>query len=188
MITPKVKLYLTTAVIAMGVLPRIAYHSATGYIYAYERVSDSISASTSKALGFAGLQFTTSEKEIPAILSQAALKRNLNPKLLECLVYQESRGNPDAFSPKSAIGLTQIMPSNAKRCGLKSVSELWDTEKNINCGAQILGEELHTYKGNLRKALEAYNGGSRLVGKSSETAAYAQSIIEKFAQSLTSNQ
>lgn len=46
-----------------------------------------------------------------------------------------------AVSPAGAIGVMQIMPFNAVPFGLSSDSELFDPEKNIDVGAQILAKD-----------------------------------------------
>src|SRR5207237_8189337 len=52
--------------------------------------------------------------QFAAALTQAAAAANLSPTLLSALVWQESRWNPSAISPKGAIGLAQLMPATAR--------------------------------------------------------------------------
>lgn len=184
MLNPKLKIYATGTLIALSIVPKLGYHASKGYIQGYERTSSYIEDCGTKILQTIGLQHIPDNENRAQLIADAGSQYHLNPKLITAVMAQESAGREDSFSPKQAIGLMQIMPSNAKRCGLPSASRLWDEKTNIFCGARILSEELLTYKGNLRKALESYNGGSRLVGKSSETAAYSQSVINKFAQNL----
>src|SRR4051794_36062641 len=42
-------------------------------------------------------------------LTHAAAAANISPTLLSALVWQESRWNPQAVSPKGAMGLAQLM-------------------------------------------------------------------------------
>lgn len=119
------------------------------------------------------------------LAERAALRRKLNPSLLRAIKHVESRGKALAESPKGAIGLMQIMPANAKRCGLKHYSQLFDPETNIDCGAQIISEELNTYGGDAIKALIAYNGGPRAVKAGyPESVKYAQNVLATMSRDI----
>ena len=184
MLTPKLKLYLLLGLTSASILPNLGFYAANKYIEGYSYLSGYIAKTKAESLQYIGLESIKLEKPISSLISEHSKTYNLNPALLSALITQESAGNENAYSPKSAIGLTQIMPFNAKRCGLSSPSKLWDTSNNIKCGAQILSEELKNYKGNIRSALEAYNGGSRAVGHFPDSKAYANRVIEVFAQNL----
>lgn len=188
MLTPKIKLYATTSVIALAILPRLIFFTANCYISGYQSASTYIDVTTTKILGSIGLERTQEEQNRAQFIAEASNKYKLHQGLLMALMREESAHNPDAFSPKEAIGLMQIMPANAKRCGLSAISKLWDEKTNINCGSLILSQELATYKGNLRSALESFNGGPKAVNHFPESQRYAQRIIENFAQSLTKYQ
>ena len=51
-------------------------------------------------------------------LEQVARAYELSPRLLEALIWQESRGNPAAVSRAGAVGLTQLMPATARQLGV----------------------------------------------------------------------
>ena len=63
----------------------------------------------------------------------------------------ESGFNPDAISPKGAIGLMQVMPATAERFGLladkgKSLeNKLRDPETNIRLAARYLADLLKIF-------------------------------------------
>jgi soluble lytic murein transglycosylase-like protein len=76
-----------------------------------------------------------------------------------------------ALSKKGARGLTQVMPFNAKRCGLRP-DQLWDTSFNLACGAIILKQEIKRV-GSIEKALRVYNCGKVTCGKG-----YAKKVLE----------
>jgi soluble lytic murein transglycosylase-like protein len=112
-----------------------------------------------------------SRSVIEAEVSRVARKHRLSESLLEALVQVESSFRPTALSKKGARGLTQVMPFNAKRCGLKP-NQLWDPSLNLACGAIILKQEIARV-GSIEKALRVYNCGKVTCGKG-----YAQKVLQ----------
>lgn len=72
-------------------------------------------------------------------LAAAARTYNLDCNLLKAFMITESSGNPNAISPKGAIGLMQIMPNTGQALGY-SVGQLKDPATNIMAGAQYLSQ------------------------------------------------
>jgi soluble lytic murein transglycosylase-like protein len=107
----------------------------------------------------------------------AASRHGIDHRIFKALIKAESSWNPKARSKAGAISLGQIMPANAKRCGLKSAKELWDPVKNLHCGAQILKEEIRTYKGDLNRALQSYNGGPLCIDRCQESINHARIVL-----------
>ncbi|TXH14238.1 MAG: hypothetical protein E6R03_09790 [Hyphomicrobiaceae bacterium] len=95
---------------------------------------------------------------IDGLIDEAADREGIPRKLFHALTHIESRKNPNAVSHKGAIGLSQVMPFNAKFCGLKKADELKDPIKNLRCGAKILRENLDSAK-STADALSIYNCG-----------------------------
>ncbi|MFL6764540.1 MAG: lytic transglycosylase domain-containing protein, partial [Sphingomicrobium sp.] len=93
--------------------------------------------------------------QFAAALTQAASAANVSPTLLASLVWQESRWNPQAVSPKGAIGLAQLMPATARGLGVNPS----DPTQNLVGGARYLRQLLDSFDGNVEKALAAYNAG-----------------------------
>lgn len=179
------RLIVPAALGAVAFLPRIGYHTALLYTRSYEASADYLDSVRVDALQKLNLQPIPTEESLEAEVTKAALKYRLPPPLLGALVHVESRHNSDAYSPKGAIGLAQVMPFNAKRCGLDRVSKLWDEKTNLDCGAKILSQELVTYRGDLNRALMAYNGGPKAVtNKYPESVAYSRNIRDLLAQSI----
>ena len=104
-------------------------------------------------------------------VSRVARKHRLSESLLGALVQVESSFRLTALSKKGARGLTQIMPFNAKRCGLDA-DQLWDASLNLACGAIILKQEIARV-GSIEKALRVYNCGKTSCGKG-----YAKKVLE----------
>lgn len=138
-----------------------------------------------KALGYERPATPLEAHTLDDLAEKEALIAGINPALIRALIHVESRGKKFAESPVGAIGLTQIMPFNAKRCGLEHYSQLWEPHTNIKCGVQILSEELKTYKGNVTNALIAYNGGASAVNKQLPVCVgYAKDVLNKMAQDI----
>lgn len=113
---------------------------------------------------------------IEAEVDRAAKAYKLPPKLLHALVKVESGYKAKAVSKVGARGLSQVMPFNAKRCGLPDAGELFDPVSNLRCGALILRQEIDRF-GNLRDALSVYNCGKVKCAPGQQ---YAQTVINLF--------
>lgn len=121
---------------------------------------------------------------VEQIAEREALRAQLNPAIIRAVMHVESRGKQYAESPVGAIGLLQIMPANAKRCGLAHWSKLYEPEANVRCGVRILSEEMKTYN-DVFKALVAYNGGPRAVKTAlPESVRYAQNVLNRAATDI----
>lgn len=122
---------------------------------------------------FFGLYAEPSRTIIESEVDRAADAYGVSRRVLRALVKVESNYRPDAVSPVGARGVAQIMPFNARRCGLAHDKKLWDAVHNVRCGAQILAEELDQH-GDLKKALTVYNCGRV---KCAEGEKYASKVI-----------
>jgi len=94
--------------------------------------------------------------QLNPLILEAAARFRLRPALLRALVEAESGGNPEAVSPRGAIGLTQLMPSTAEALG---VVDPYDPQENLLGGAQYLRQQLDRFDGDESLALAAYNAG-----------------------------
>ena len=117
------------------------------------------------------LPVSPSRAVIEAEVSRVARKHRLSESLLGALVQVESSFRHKAQSKKGARGLTQVMPFNAKRCGLDA-DQLWDASLNLACGAMILRQEIARV-GSIEKALRVYNCGRTDCGKG-----YANKVLQ----------
>ena len=113
--------------------------------------------------------------------------------LILSLIKKESNYNPKAVSRTGARGLTQLMPSTALgECHLQKY-ELFDIEKNIDCGSGYLAKQVSCFQ-RYDLALVAYNAGHGAVRRAiqktgstninivtaqlkSETAPYVEKVL-----------
>ena len=107
----------------------------------------------------------------------AARKHGIPEAIFLNLVQQESGWNPNAVSPKGAIGLAQLMPQTAK--SLRVDPE--NPKENLDGGARYLARQYRKF-GTWKLALAAYNAGPKAVKKHKgippykETKNYVQKI------------
>jgi soluble lytic murein transglycosylase-like protein len=99
-------------------------------------------------------------------ITKFARQNNLDPDLVAALIWQESGGNPEAFSQSGAVGLMQIMPRDGIAASFQcingpcfssrpSITELKDPQFNLKYGTGML-KSLVAKHGNLREALRSY--------------------------------
>jgi len=110
----------------------------------------------------------------PDILCKYSKQYGVDPHLEAAKIMAESTWNPNARSGAGAVGMTQFIPSTAKRvyttmngpaAGAKFTANqlLGNPDLAIQMGTFHLKELLDRYNGNVTKALIAYNGGGGAV-------------------------
>ncbi len=116
----------------------------------------------------------------------ASRESSLDPALLHAVIAVESRHNPDAISPRGAMGLMQLMPTTARRF---HVSNPRDPSQNVRAGAAYLRELQQMFKGDLNLALAAYNAGPSAVLRYGsrippfiETRRYVPKVLQLYRQ------
>ncbi|NMC14044.1 MAG: lytic transglycosylase domain-containing protein [Chloroflexi bacterium] len=111
-------------------------------------------------------QFPKSVSKWCATITKYAKQYHLPPDLIAAMVWQESGGNPKAYSSSGAVGLMQIMPSDGIAASFMcsggacfanrpSMAQLMDPEFNIKYGARMLAGLVKKH-GGYREALKAY--------------------------------
>ena len=94
------------------------------------------------------------------IATQAAQTYGIPVETFLSLLGAESSWNPNALSPKGAIGLGQLMPATAKELGV----DPYDPEQNIYGSAKYLAQQFKRF-GDPALAVAAYNAGPSAVAK-----------------------
>jgi soluble lytic murein transglycosylase-like protein len=95
------------------------------------------------------------------IFENARLK-GVRADLVRAVVQVESAFNPNARSPKGAMGLMQLMPATMKQFG---VTNAYNPAENVRAGVAYLRALLDRYENNEVLALAAYNAGPGAVDK-----------------------
>ncbi|MEM7154182.1 MAG: lytic transglycosylase domain-containing protein [Myxococcota bacterium] len=101
-------------------------------------------------------------------VEQIATKYELDPDLINGVIWVESRFQTRAKSPAGARGLMQLMPATANAMARqmgRSVARVYDPEFNIEAGSLYLLKMLDRYDGDETLALAAYNAGGGNVSK-----------------------
>lgn len=88
-----------------------------------------------------------------------ATRAQVPPQLVLALIEVESRFDPYAVSRSGAVGLMQIMPFWLKLIGRDNDS-LVHAQTNLRMGCTILKYYLDKSKGDIREALQRYNGAT----------------------------
>ncbi len=108
-------------------------------------------------------------KKYEPLLKAAGKKFAVDLSLLKAVMAAESAFNPEAVSPKGAIGLMQIMPDTAARYGVQGdekqsiEQKLADPATNIRLGARHLQTLSHLFANQHDLILAAYNAGEGAV-------------------------
>jgi len=151
---------------------------------------------------FANIDSSKSYKNVQKHMRAAAKTHQVDYELLKAVIAAESGFDPEAVSPKGAVGLMQLMPPTAQQYGVvadrdgrkdrkgnplpvRSVEEkLTDPQININAGARYLAYLIKLFKGELELAVAAYNAGEGAVQRAGnkipnykETQGYVRTVM-----------
>jgi soluble lytic murein transglycosylase-like protein len=100
------------------------------------------------------------------LITEHARMNEIRPDLVRAVVQVESGYNPNARSPKGAVGLMQLMPATAHQFG---VTNALNPEQNVRAGVAYLRQLMNRYENNETLALAAYNAGPDAVDRYGES-------------------
>ncbi len=98
--------------------------------------------------------------EVDKLVVQAAVAKQVDPKLVHSIIQVESAYDPNAVSRKGAMGLMQLIPGTAKRFGVENP---FDPGQNIHGGVSYLKYLLEMFRGDVTLSVAAYNSGENSV-------------------------
>ncbi len=110
--------------------------------------------------------FPDSVRQWCSLITQYSSQHGLDPDLVAAVVWQESGGDPLAYSRSGAVGLMQVMPRDGLAAEFMCVNgpcfakrpsseQLRDPAFNVGYGTRMLAG-LFQRHGNIRDALKAY--------------------------------
>jgi soluble lytic murein transglycosylase-like protein len=151
---------------------------------------------------FANIDRSKGYQAVQKHMRAAAKTHQVDYELLKAVIAAESGFNPEAVSPKGAVGLMQLMPPTAEQYGVvadkegrkdrkgnplpvRTVEEkLTDPQTNIHAGARYLAYLIKLFKGELELAVAAYNAGEGAVQRAGnkiprykETQGYVKTVM-----------
>ena len=98
---------------------------------------------------------TFDDETTEEMLTSAAKRHGVDPKLVKAIAIAESNMNQDEISEVGAIGVMQLMPETAEGLGVNP----YDVQENIEGGTKFLKQMLNKFDGDVRLAVAAYNAG-----------------------------
>ena len=119
----------------------------------------------------------TSYEQQRTHVDNAAKTHGIDSELIRAIIQVESGWNPNARSKVGAMGLMQLMPATANSLGVKNA---YDAAQNIAGGSKYIAQLVKKYKGDVSKALMAYNCGPGNVKRGripKSSKAYAKKVM-----------
>jgi hypothetical protein len=119
------------------------------------------------------------------LIEQISRQHGVDPLLTRAVIEVESSFDPNAVSPKGALGLMQLIPDTGRRFG---VNNFFDPADNIGGGVRFLRFLIDKFDGNPDLVLAAYNSGENRVARLGripaipETVNYVRRVRETYAR------
>ena len=113
--------------------------------------------------------FHPNVKRFEPLITRYARQHDVDIALVKAVIAAESAFEPEAVSPKGALGLMQVIPATAERYGVADdrrrtvAQKLFDPSINLSVGTRYLRDLLALFAGDVALALAAYNSGESTV-------------------------
>lgn len=138
----------------------------------------SVAAPARQRLTLAQMAGTESRPYLP-LIEAAALRHQVDPRLVHAVITVESRFQARARSRKGAMGLMQLMPATARELQVRNP---FDPATNIDAGVRHLRQLLDRF--DVQLAVAAYNAGAGAVRRFGgvppfrETQSYVRQVLQ----------
>ena len=132
-------------------------------------------AATQARLAFEGLPATQRVMDhrnvdrFQPLIDRHSILQQVDPALVKAIIAVESSFEPEAVSPKGAIGLMQITADTGERYGIRADArrsveqKLRDPAISLSVGTRYLRDLLAMFADDVELALAAYNAGEQAV-------------------------
>ena len=141
---------------------------ASDRIHRYLRAAYLVLAVAALLAALVGAAYLRRVHRYDELIGDAAKRHGVDPRLVSCLIWRESRFNPSCVGKRGEIGLMQIMPEAvqdwARATGRAAPrrDQLFDPRVNIEAGTWYLARALKFWQGRddpVPFALAEYNAG-----------------------------
>ena len=126
---------------------------------------------------------SVTRKDIDKMVEYYSKQKGIPAELVHSLIKVESDYNVEAYSPKGAMGLVQLMPETAMELGVENP---FDPDENIRGGVTLLKSLIDRNNGDYKLALAAYNAGQKSVDRAGgipnfkETKEYVKKVLDLY--------
>jgi hypothetical protein len=138
-----------------------------------DNIDRSILAAYQQAVRYFNRRLSDQESlRIAANIINNSAALGVDARLVMAVVAVESGFNPNATSPKGAMGLGQLMPTTARGLGVR---DAYDPEQNLSASVRLIGNHLSN-TGDISLALACYNAGAGAVRRYGGVPPYRETI------------
>lgn len=111
-------------------------------------------------------------------IRSASEKYGVDAEMIAAVIWIESNFDPNTVSGQ-CVGLMQIHVNTGKSLGL-SRADLYNSDLSIKYGVKYLSGHIAMYKGDVMKALSAYNQGTGRVNSGNYSTWYQEKVQERW--------
>jgi soluble lytic murein transglycosylase-like protein len=116
-------------------------------------------------------RLSPARQSVARLVEQLAPAFGVDPRLALAIARVESNFDPEAISPRNAMGVMQLIPATAARF---AVRDPLNAEQNVRGGLAYLRWLLATFDGDVLRVAAAYNAGEGAVQRHGGVPPYAE--------------